>query len=183
MTPSEIEFYGKINLTIRNSTFLFTPSESYMQIKPENYPIEVEVSLENSSNAMIVTGTSNNYPVEAPASFQFNTTNLLVYARLPSVNATGTIDFDQLDVEASLYVPLAGIVQQPAEIQGSVQFNSLYISNPITIFSTFQAEGKIINLAETASTPPTIPWIKVLASPYNVAFNAIFYSRLGVLHN
>lgn len=176
---SEIEFYGKINLTIRNSTFLIYPSESYMQIKPENYPIEAEVSLDNSSNTMIVTGTSNNYQVEAPASFQFNTTNLSVYARLPSVNATGTIDFDQLDVEASLYVPLAGIVQQPAEIQGSLKFDSLYISNPITIFSMFQAKGKIINLAETTSPPPTIPWIEVLVSPYNIAFNAIFVVGLA----
>jgi hypothetical protein len=171
---SEIEFYGKISLTVKNSTFLIYPSESYMQIKPENYPIEAAVSLDNSSNAMIVTGTSNNYQVEAPAFFKFNTTNLPVYARLPSVNATGTIDFDQLDVHASLYVPLAGIVQQPAEVQGSVKFDSLYISNPITIFSMFQAEGKILNLAETTSSPPTIPWIEVLTSPYNIAFNAIF---------
>lgn len=170
---SEIEFYGKIDLTLRNSTFLFIPSESYMQIEPENYPIEAEVSLENSSNVMIDTGMGDNYTVEAPVSFQFNTTNLLVYARLPSVNATGTINFDQLDVESSLYVPLAGIVQQPAEIYGSVKFNSLYISNPITIFSMFQTEGKIVNLAETTSPQP-IQWINVLTSPYNVAFNAIF---------
>jgi hypothetical protein len=177
---SEIEFYGNITLTIKNSTFLIYPSESYLQIKPENYPIEVEVSLDNSSKTMMVTGTSNNYKVDAPASFKFNTTSLSIYARLPSVNATGTIDFDQLDVEASLYVPLAGIVQQPAEIKGTVKFDTMFISNPVTMFSMFQAEGNIINLAAASTTSlPTIPWIEILTSPYNLAFNIIFF--LGIV--
>jgi hypothetical protein len=42
----------------------------------------------------------------------------------------------------------------------------------------FHAEGKILNLAET--TPrPTIPWVEVLTSPYNLAFNTIFV--LGIV--
>lgn len=104
-----------------------------------------------------------------------------IYARLPSVNATGTIDFDQLDVEASLYVPLAGIVQQPAEIKGTVKFDTMFISNPVTMFSMFHAEGIIINLAAASTTTslPTIPWIEILTSPYNLAFNIIFF--LGIV--
>jgi hypothetical protein len=54
----------------------------------------------------------------------------------------------------------------------------MYISNPSTIFSMFQAEGKILNLAETTTSRPTISWVEVLFSPFNITFNAIFFSGL-----
>jgi len=75
-------------------------------------------------------------------------------------------------VHAALYIPLAGIVQQKAEIQGNVKFDIMYVSNPLIIFSMFQANGKILNLETTSR--PTIPWAQVLTSPYNLAFNTIF---------
>jgi len=174
---TEIKIYGKINLTIKNATLLISPSESYILIKPESYPIEGEV-LVDGSKAFIVADTNVIYNSSMPVSFKFNTRGLSLYARLPSINATGTIIFDQLDVHSALYVPLAGIVQQKAEIQGNVKFDTMYISNPIIIFSMFQANGKILNLAETTSRP-AIPWVEVLTSPYNLAFNTIFV--LGIV--
>jgi len=99
--------------------------------------------------------------------------------RLPSLNASGTITFDQLDVHAALYVPLAGTVQQKAEVQGNVRFNVMYVNNPVIIFSKFQAEGDIVNLAKMASRP-TIPWAEVLTSPYNILFNIFFLSGVAI---
>lgn len=170
------KIYGKINLTIKNATLIISPSESYVLIKPENYPIEGEVLINSSEETLIVADANPIYNSDLPVSFKFKTTAALsLYVRLPSMNASGAIIFDQLDVHSALYVPLAGIVQQPAEIQGSVKFDTMYISNPITIFSMFHAEGKILNLAETAALlQRTIPWIEVLTSPYNITFNAAF---------
>jgi hypothetical protein len=149
-----------------------------MLIKPENYPITGEVFVNASEGALIVADGNAIYNSDTPISFKFTSTALSLYARLPSISASGTTTFDQLDVHSALYVPLAGIVQQQAEIQGNVKFNTMYVSNSLTIFSMFQAEGKILNLAETASRP-TIPWVEILTSPYNLAFNAIFV--LGIL--
>jgi hypothetical protein len=174
---TEIKLYGKINLTIINATLLIFPSESYMLIKPESYPIEGEVLVDDQKAALIVANANVVYNSDMPVSFKFKTKALSLYARLPSINALGTTTFDQLDIHSALYIPLAGIIQQKAEIQGSVKFDTIWISNSLTIFSMFQAEGKILNLAETSSRP-TIPWAEVLSSPYNVAFNTSFL--LGV---
>jgi len=168
---TEIKIYGKVNLTIKSTSWLIFPSEQYMIIKPKNYTAEGEV-LVDGSEAFIVADTNVTYNSSMPVSFKFKTTGLSLYARLPSINASGTITFDQLDVHAALYIPLAGIIQQKAEIQGNVKFDTMYVSTPLIIFSMFQADGKILNLAET-STPP-IPWTEILSSPYNVAFNTIF---------
>jgi hypothetical protein len=170
----EIKIFGKTDFTIKNATLLISPSESYMLIKPESYPIEGEVLVDDQKAALIVADANVIYNSDVPISFKFKTTALSLYARLPSIKVSGTITFDQLDVHAALYVPLAGIVQQRTEIQGNVKFDTMYISSPLTIFSTFHAEGKILNLAETTSPRPTIPWVEVLASFYNLTFNAIF---------
>jgi len=175
---TEIKIYGKINLTIKNATLLISPSESYMLIRPESYPIEGEVRVDGFK-ALIVADTNVIYNSDMPISFKFKTTALSLYARLPSINVSGTITFYQLDVHAALYVPLAGIVQQKAEIQGNAKFDTMWISNSLTIFSKFQAEGKILNLAE-ATSGPTIPWIEVLVSPYNLAFNAVFLLGIAI---
>ncbi len=177
---SEITLYGKINLVIKNSTMLIAPLESYVQIKPENHPVEAEVFIGGTDKALIVTDAANNHQLYVPTSFKFNTTSLSVYARLPSVNASGSITFDQLDVHSALYVPLAGIVQQPAEIQGNVKFDVLCVSRPVTIFSVFKADGTIIDLAQETISRPTIPWTGVLSSPYNIAFNATFLLGIAI---
>jgi hypothetical protein len=177
---TEIKIYGKINLTIKNATLSISPSESYMLIKPDNYPIEGEIFVNASEPALIIADGNVIYNSDAPVSFKFKTTGISLSARLPSINASGTITFDQLDVHAALYIPLAGIVQQKAEIQGSVKFDITYVSNPVTIFSMFQAEGKILNLAETITSRPTIPWTEVLSSHYNIAFNAAFLLSIAI---
>jgi hypothetical protein len=176
---TEIKIYGKTNLTIKNATLLISPSESYMLIKPESYPIEGEVLVEDQKAALIVADANVIYNSDMPISFKFKTTALSLYARLPSINVSGTITFDQLDVHAALYVPLAGIVQQRAEIRGSVKFDTMYISNSLIMFSMFQADGEILNLAETTSRP-TVPWAQVLTSPYNLAFNTIFLLGIAI---
>ncbi len=177
---SEITLYGKISLTIENSAMLIAPSESYVRIKPENYPIEVEIVIDNTDKAQIVTDVISDYLLNAPASFRFETTSLLVYARLPSVNASGSITFDQLDVHSALYIPLAGIVQQPAEIHGNVEFDVSYATSPITIFSTFQSTGTVLNLGQETAYKPTISWIEVLRSPYNIALNVVFFLSIAI---
>jgi len=174
----EIGIFGEVNLIIKNASLLISPSESYTIIKPERYPVEGEIFV-NGSHVLIVADTDAIYEYYMPVHFKFKTTGLSLHARLPSINASGTITFDQLDVQAALYIPLAGIVQQRAEVQGNVKFDTMYISSLLTIFSMFHADGKILNLAETTSPRPTIPWVEVLTSPYNLAFNAIFV--LGIV--
>jgi len=172
---TEIKMYGKLHLMLRNTTLFISPSESYILIKPSSYA-KGRVLIDDSE-AVIVADVNVTYKPDVPVSIEFNASSLSLYARLPSINASGTITFDELDVHADLYVPLAGIVQQKAEIQGKVEFDTMYISNPLTIFSKFQHEGQILNLAETTSRPD-IPWNQVLTSPYNLAFNTIFF--LGI---
>jgi len=169
---TEIKMYGKVNLIISNTTLLIFPSESYMLIKPVSYPVEGEVLI-NDPEASIVADTNITYNPNVSVSFKFKASRLSLYARLPSINSQGTTTFDKLDVHVALYIPLAGIVQQKAEIQGKVNFSTMYISDPLTIFSKFQADGKILELDETAFRP-TIPWTQVLMSPYNLAFNTTF---------
>jgi len=169
---TEIKMYGKINLTISNTTLLLFPLESYMLIKPVNHPVEGEVLI-NDPGASIVADTNITYSSNMSVSVKFNASSLSLYARLPSINAKGTTIFDKLDVHAALYIPLAGIVQQKAEIQGKVNFSTMYISDLLTIFSKFKADGKILELDEKAFRP-TIPWAQVLMSPYNLAFNTTF---------
>lgn len=178
---TKLQVYGKINLALKNVTCSISPSESYLLIKPENYPIEGEIVIDNPENASIISDTNTVYNLDNPVSFRFNATRLSIYALMPSITASGTTIFDQLDVHSSLYVPLNGIVQQPAEIVGVVKFDTMFISNPVTMFSMFHAEGIIINLAAASTTTslPTIPWIEILTSPYNVAFNIIFF--LGIV--
>jgi hypothetical protein len=171
---TKIELYGKISLSIKNASLLVSPSESYLLINPEIYPIEGQVLIDVLDEAMIITDTNAIYTSGLPISFNFQATQLCLRANRPSVNASGTIVFDQLDAHSALYVPLAGIIQQKAKIQGSVKFDTLYISYPITMFSSFEAEGNVVNLSETTSTP-TINIIEMLLSPYNLAFNAFFF--------
>nr|MDO8044209.1 hypothetical protein [Candidatus Baldrarchaeota archaeon] len=173
----EIKIYGKVNLTIRNATLLIFPSESYMIIKPESYPVEGGV-LVDDSNALIVMDANVTYQSDMPVSFKFKTAAISFFARLPSITASGTITFDQLDVHAALYIPLAGIVQQKAEIQGNVKFDTMYVSGPLTIFSRFQVDGRVLNLE--AKPRPSIPWAKVLSSPYNIGFNILFFSCIAI---
>ncbi|MBN1245746.1 hypothetical protein JXA31_09165 [Candidatus Bathyarchaeota archaeon] len=175
---TEIEICGKTNLVIKNATLIVSPSESYLLIKPESYPIEGEVLLDK--NALIVADDEVVYNSDVPVSFTFKTSGLSIYARLPSINASGTIIFDQLDVHSALYVPLEGIVQQKAEIRGNVKFDTLYISYPLTMFSNFKAEGTVLNLADETTSKPTINWVEVLSSSYNVAFNVIFFLGVSV---
>lgn len=173
---TEIKMYGKVHLVLSNTTLFIFPSESYMLIKPSSYA-KGRILIDDSE-AVIVADVNFTYKPDVPVSIEFNASSLSLYARLPSINASGTITFNELDVHVDLYVPLAGIVQQKAEIQGNVEFGTTYISNPLILFSKFECEGQILNLAERASRPD-IPWNQVLTSPYNLAFNTIFF--LGIV--
>jgi hypothetical protein len=167
----EIKIYGKVALTIKNASLLISPSESYLVIESEGYPIEGEV-LVKAPNTLIIINKNILYNVSTLLNFKFRSTNIFLSARLPLVNAFGNITFDKLDVHEALYVPLAGIVQQKAKVEGQVEFDTAYISNPLVIFSSFKVNGKILNLDSIAT--PIIPWSEVLSSSYNLAFNIIF---------
>ncbi|MCK4434565.1 hypothetical protein KAU92_03660, partial [Candidatus Bathyarchaeota archaeon] len=169
---SEIKMYGRVNLTIGNANLLIFPLESYMLIKPVSHFVEGKV-LVSGPETSIVADTNITYSRNVPVSVRFNASNLSLYARLPSICAEGTITIDELDVHSALYIPLAGIVQQKAEIQGKVNFSTMYISGPLMLFSKFQAKGRILELGEMTSRP-TIPWAQVFMSPYNLIFNTCF---------
>lgn len=171
---TEIKIYGNITLTIKNATLTIFPSESYMLIKPDNYPIEGEAFVNASESALIIADGNVINNSNTSIFFRFTSTGTSLYARLPSISASGTIIFDQLDVHAALYVPLAGIIQQSAKIEGEAQFSTLYVTNLLTIFSSFRASGNILNLGETTTVRPNIPWVEVLTSPYNLAFNLLY---------
>jgi hypothetical protein len=174
---AKIWIYGKVTVTINNSSLLISPSESYLTIKPESYPLEGKVTVEGR-NALIVVDENITYNLNIPLNFVFKSENISLNARLPSVNASGTIIFDKLDVHEALYVPLAGIVQQKAEVKGKVRFSTAYISNPLIIFSIFKADGKILNLDAMTPSKPAIPWSEVLSSSYNLVFNIAFFSSI-----
>jgi len=174
---TEIGIYGKVTLTIKNASLLISPSESYLIIKPESYPLEGEVVIEGH-NALIIVGKNVIYNLSTPVNFKFRSENISLNARLPIVNASGTITFDKLDVHEALYVPLAGIVQQKAKVEGKVKFDTAYISSPLIILSMFKADGKIINLDAITPSKLTIPWSEVLSSSYTLIFNIIFFSSV-----
>ena len=177
---SDLQIYGKITLTLKNSTFSISPSESSLLIRPENDPIEGEIVIDNPENASIISGADTVYGFAIPASIRFNTTGVSIFTLMPSITASGTTVFDQLDVHSSIYVPLNGMVQQPAKIIGVVKFDTMFITNPIILFSSFHADGTIINLAAASKASlPLIPWIEILISPYNLAFNTLFL--LGIV--
>ena len=173
----EISIFGEVSLTITKASLFIIPSESYLIIKPEKYPIEGEIQI-SGSNSLIVSNGKVIYTSEVPMSMKFKSNGLSLLAKLPSLNASGEIIFDQMDVHSALYIPLAGIVQEKAKVQGSVIFKTMYIDYPIILYSNFQAEGNIFNLAPK-ELRSVIPWSEVLTSPYNIAFNTIFL--IGVI--
>jgi hypothetical protein len=171
-----ISVYEKSTLNIQNATLFVFPSESYLLVKPENNLILGQI-LVNSKVMLKISDSVGSSTImnETQKVLNFQAEELL--AKLPAVNASGEIIFKSLYTHVSPYTPLAGIVLQKAKVQGNVKFDTMYISDPLTIFSMFQAEGKIVNLDETTSRL-TIPWAEVLISPYNIAFNVFFL--LGV---
>lgn len=169
---TEAVLRGDITLTASNSSVLLFPSESYVDIASAAASGQLHV-LVSSSNATVFVGGKEVLTPTGSISLNLSIAGLSALAHLPSVNASGTIIFDQLDVEAALYLPLAGIVQQKAEVQGSVRFSTLYATFPVIDFSGFQASGSITNLG-ASSLQQSIPWSEVLASPYNLTFNALF---------
>ena len=124
-------------------------------------------------SAMIIVDKNTVYNLSMPTSFKFRSENISLNARLPLVDISGVVIFDKLDVHEALYVPLVGIIQQKAKVEGRVKLYTAYISDPIIIFSMFKADGKILNLEQTRKT---IPWSEVLSSPYNLIFNVVLFS-------
>jgi len=170
--------YGRSTLNIQNATLFVFPSESYLLVKPENNLIQGQILVDSKVTLQISDSVGNSTIMnETQKVLNFQAEELL--AKLPAVNASGEIIFKSLYTHIVPYIPLAGIALQKAEIQGSVKFDTMYVSNPLTIFSMFQAEGKILNLAETTSLQ-TIPWAEVLSSPYNLAFNTIFLLGIAI---
>jgi hypothetical protein len=172
--------FGRSTLTIQNATLSVSPSESYLLVKAEGNLIQGQILVHPRVTGSIDRSNSEGNSTianETQEVMNFQVEELL--ARMPAVNASGEIIFSSLFTHVSPYILLDAIVLQGAKIQGTVRFDSMYISDPLTIFSTFHADGAIVNMAET--TPrPTIPWLEILSSPYNIAFNAIFFVGIAV---
>jgi len=52
----ETNVLGKVSLTIKNASLFIYPSESYLIIKPEKYPVEGEILVNGSNNLIISDG-------------------------------------------------------------------------------------------------------------------------------
>jgi hypothetical protein len=173
--PSEVDVFGEVTLTFKNSSLYILPSNSCLVIKPKDYALEGEVSIKGR-DTFVYSGAKAINDLRAPASFRFKLVDASLNARLPAVNACGAIIFDQL------YVPPTGVAQREVEIQGCVKFDTLYISDDmLLIFSTFKADGKILSLGAMAASKPTIPWAEVLTSSYNTIFN-VFFLLIAVIY-
>lgn len=170
---NNIEIFGNINLQFSNASLTLFPSQSMLMIKSQT-SLNVLITVTNSGSTYLISNGINVYNLTKSLSENFNITGVSIYARMPSINASGTIIFDELDVHSSLYVPLAGIVQEPAEIIGTLKFNTYFINDPVIIFSEFSAQGNAINLAAAQISRPVIQWIAILASPFNIIFNVLF---------
>ena len=169
---SNIEILGNLSIVMHNSSLLVNPAdESYLSIQESTYSVmSLEVTGENMhvfSDGILIYNSTESYTLMVYAS------NSSALAKLPSFRFFGVVEFDKLDVHSSLYVPLAGIVQQPAKIRGLVEFKILWITKPLVIFSEFQVSGKVTNLA-TITHSRELSWNEVLTSPYNIAFNLLF---------
>ena len=173
---STATIFGKSTLNIQNAALQFSPSESSLLIEPENNLAQGQLIIDSKAKLQI-NDSPNNSTIMNETQNVLNFQAEELSAKSPAVNLSGNIIFDFLYVHVSPYVPLGGIVLQKAEVQGKVKFSTIYISNPLTFFSTFKADGKILNLVQTTSSL-SIPWTEALSSPYNVAFNTIFL--LGV---
>lgn len=173
-----LELYGNITVFLENISVSFSPLESsYLLIKPTSYPIAGRIFIESNDVPNIMSNSSITYEFNDINVFDFYANDVSIFALLPSIYASGTMTFEELDVHSSLYVPLNGIYQKPVAIIGNVQFVTLFINNPIILFSTFAAQGTIDNLS-SKTILPTIPWIDVLCSPYNFLLNIVFFLGL-----
>jgi hypothetical protein len=175
---STVTIYGKSTLNIQNASLHVSPSESSLLIKPKNNLTQGQIIID--SKAMLqINDLLDNSTIMNETQNMLNFQAEELSAKSPEVNLSGDIIFDSLYVHVSPYVPLDGIVLQKAEVQGKVKFSTIYISNPLTFFSAFKADGKILNLGQT--TPrPTIQWAEVFSSPYNIAFNATFLLSIAI---
>jgi hypothetical protein len=152
-------------IVIDNSTSLLEPSESYISIKPT---IGTKIYIINPD-------------IRELRVIEFNSSINSLAARLPFVNASGVITFNNLKAyaNATTYIPLAGTFGR-AMVQGDVTFSSQFVSPKNIIFSYLYIKGIISDLSppstreELALTShPNIPWFQVLLSPYNLFIAAI----------
>ncbi len=176
--PQEsIQISGAANVTASKGVFSIYPSESYLIIKSD---YAIDGSITSASNQTYILLGQNKIHFPYGSSFVFNGT-AIIQTRLPSITAVGTIRFDELDVHSSLYVPIAGIVQKSAQIDGSVKFGTNFISYPVIIFSYFTVQGTIQSIAET-SFSHLIVWSDILKSPYFIIYTLLFIAILCVYH-
>ncbi len=166
--------YGRVTLTMTSCSLLVQAGYSRTAFKPED-SVEGIFQIDGPESSIMSDGSA--VTINDTASFHFSTDQPL-FTGLCSLSTSGIMDSDLLDVHEALYVPLAGIVQGGAEIQGVVKFDSLYVSDPLFIFTTFHVEGNVRNL--DADPIRGIQWVDILTSPINLAFNCSFLIAVGV---
>lgn len=169
---SIVTICGNTTLTIQNASFQFSPSQSTFVIKPKNNLVTGQITVD--SKATIQANDLDNPTILNEAqTINFQAAEISV--KSPQVTLSGNIIFGSLYVHVSTYLPLDGIVLQKTEVQGKVTFSTVYVSDPFSFFSSFKADGKILNLDQTTSSSPSISWINVLFSSYSIAFNVAFF--------
>jgi len=169
---STVTICGNTTLTIQNASFQFSPSQSTFVIKPKNNLVTGQITVD--SKATIQANDLDNPTILNEAqTINFQAAEISVTS--PQITLSGDIIFDSLYVHVSTYVPLDGIILQKTEVQGKVTFSTVYVSDPFSFFSSFKADGKILNLDQTTSSSPSISWINVLFSSYSIAFNVAFF--------
>jgi hypothetical protein len=163
--------YGKSNLCLQNSTLYILPQEPYLLIKPENGTCQAQLSIDHKAKLIINNSLETpNITDEKPTELKINAKTILVKA--PLINASGEIFFERLYVHVAPYIPLAGIVLDEAKIQGTVTFNTLFVTKQVIFFSNFKAIGNIVKPPEY-KPPLVIPWIDIIKSMPNLALCSV----------
>jgi len=166
-TISEITVYGPGRINLYNASVSIFPSAHSSHLLIEAQSVKGEIVADGSSLMLIKTSSGGTDIFERSISTYFNASDISIIVLSPSVEASGKIVFDSLDVRVRPAVPLAGISRKKALIQGTIKFNTSYTTPTIVMFSSYQFDGTVIKMAEkTASI--SIPWSKVLTSPYHL---------------
>jgi len=180
-TISEIAVYGRSRINTYNASISIFPSGIISHLLIEAQSLTGEIVTDESSVMLIKTSNGTTCTLKGPVSTNFNGSNISIIALSPSVEASGKIVFDSLDVRVRPAVPLAGISREKAMIQGTMKFNASYTTPTIVIFSSYQFDGTVTKMAEKTATI-SIPWIEVLTSPYHLLL-LFLLALAGMLKN
>ncbi|MCJ7633225.1 hypothetical protein MUP77_12640, partial [Candidatus Bathyarchaeota archaeon] len=164
---TKIQVFGRSVLSLDNNTFTILPFESLTEIRCEGQQLSGNLLVENES-VVTVNGAPHIFGIyKTQESIKLRGKEFSIKARLPTINSTGEVIFDSLYVHIAPYTPLADTRMEKERHNGSVSFNSMFISSSVILFSRFWTNGSISPFFVSAKGI-SIPWVATLFSPYNL---------------